>query len=87
LNINARENLWGVHRFVHEGVNKVWTAFRRAKGKATAEDVRKVASIVDRHFGRWFNQRYEAGHSASALARAEADALDEVKVLVDLILK
>ncbi|MCY1073098.1 hypothetical protein [Archangium lansingense] len=87
LNINARENLWGVHDLVHRKINKVWTVFRRAKGKATAEDVRKVAAIVDRHFGRWFNQPYEAGRSASALARAEADALDEVKVLVDLILK
>ena len=87
LNINARENLWGVHKLVHEGINNVWTTFRRAKGKATAEDVRKAADIVDRHFGRWFNQRYEVGHSASALAKAEADALDEVKALVDLLLK
>lgn len=86
LNINARENLWGVHRLVHERINNVWTAFRPAKGRATAEDVRKVAAIVDRHFGRWFNQRYETGHSASALAKAEADALDEVKVLIDLLL-
>ena len=87
LNINTGENLWGVHKLVHERINAIWTAFRRAKDKATAEDVRKVAAIVDRHFGRWFNQRYEAGRSASALAKAEADALDEVKVLVDLILK
>lgn len=87
LNINARENLWGVHKLVHEGINNVWTTFRRAKGRATAEDVRKVADIVDRHFGRWFNQRYEVGRSASALAKAEADALDEVKALVDLLLK
>lgn len=87
LNINARENLWGVHKLVHEGINNIWTTFRRAKDKATADDVRKVAAIVDRHFGRWFNQRYEASHSASALAKAEADALEEVKVLVDFILK
>jgi hypothetical protein len=87
LNINSRENLWGVHKLVHERVNVVWTAFRRAKNNATEEDVRKVAAIVDRHFGRWFNQRYEAGRSASALAKAEADALNEVRVLVDLLLK
>ncbi|PTL84890.1 hypothetical protein DAT35_07510 [Vitiosangium sp. GDMCC 1.1324] len=87
LNINARENLCGVHKFVHGKINNIWTSFRRAKGKATAEDVRKVAAIIDRHFGRWFNQRYEAGSSASALARAEADALEEVKILVDLILR
>ncbi|HEX5751995.1 MAG TPA: hypothetical protein VFZ09_37595 [Archangium sp.] len=87
LNINAKENLWGVHKSVHQKINNIWTAFRRAKGKATAEDVRKVAAIVDRHFGRWFNQRYEASRSASALAKAEADALDEVKVLVDLLMK
>jgi hypothetical protein len=87
LNINARENLWGVHNAVHKKINNVWTLFRRAKGKATAADVRKVAAIIDRHFGRWFNQRYDAGSSASAFARAEADALEEVKVLVDLILK
>ncbi|WP_143195698.1 hypothetical protein [Archangium sp. Cb G35] len=87
LNINARENLWGVHKLVHKGINNVWTTFRRAKGRATEEDVRKVADIVDRHFGRWFNQRYEVGRSASALAKAEADALGEVKTLVDLLLK
>lgn len=87
LNINARENLWGVHEHVHKKINKVWTSFRRAKGKATAEDVRKVATLVDRHFGRWLNQRYEVERSASELARAEADALKEVKVLVDLIVK
>ncbi|WP_375769630.1 hypothetical protein NR798_01740 [Archangium gephyra] len=87
LNINARENLWGVHKLVHEGINNIWTSFRRAKGKATEEDVRKVAAIVDRHFGRWVNQRYDVGRSASALAKAEADALEEVKLLVNLILK
>ncbi|HYO64524.1 MAG TPA: hypothetical protein VEU33_00470, partial [Archangium sp.] len=87
LNINARENLWGVHDIVHKKINNIWTAFRRAKGKATAEDVRKVADIVDRHFGRWVNQRYEVGGSASSLAKAETDALDEVKALVDLLLK
>ncbi|MFY0562811.1 hypothetical protein ACN28E_03120 [Archangium lansingense] len=67
--------------------NNIWTAFRRAKSKAAAEDVRKVADIVDRHFGRWFNQRHEVGRSASAPAKAEADALDEVKALVDHLLK
>jgi hypothetical protein len=87
LNINAGENLWGVHRLVHERINNVWTAFRSVSNKATAEDVRKVAAIVDRHFGRWFNQRYEVSHSASALASAEAKALKEVKSLVDSILK
>ncbi|HLM46149.1 MAG TPA: hypothetical protein VK458_19930 [Myxococcaceae bacterium] len=76
-----------MHKPVHERISVVWTAFRRAKDKATEEDVRKVAAIVDRHFGRWFNQRYEAGRSASALAKAEADALNEVRVLVDLLLK
>jgi hypothetical protein len=87
LNINARENLWGLHALVHSSINKVWTVFRPVSGKATAEDVRKVVAIIDRHFGRWFNQPYEAGRSASALARAEAEAIEEVKVLVDLILK
>ncbi|MFE8604345.1 hypothetical protein [Archangium violaceum] len=87
LNINARENLWGVHEAVHKKLNNIWTAFRRAKGKANEQDVQKVAAIVDRHFGRWFNQRYEASHSASSLTKAEADALDEVKALVDLLLK
>ncbi|KFA91610.1 hypothetical protein Q664_20705 [Archangium violaceum Cb vi76] len=87
LNINARENLWGVHSAVHKKINNIWTAFRQAKDKATAEDVRKVADIVDRHFGRWFNQRYEVGRSASPLTTAEADALHEVKALVGFLLK
>jgi hypothetical protein len=87
LNINAGENLWGVHGLVHRKVNNVWTAFRPVGSKATAEDVRKVASVIDRHFGHWFNRPYDAGRSASALARAEADALEEVKALTDLILK
>ncbi|QRK10716.1 hypothetical protein JQX13_11945 [Archangium violaceum] len=87
LNINARENLWGVHDLVHTKINKVWASFRRAKSKATSKDVRKVATLVDRHFGRWLNQRYEAGRSASELARAEADALEEVNALVDFLLK
>ncbi len=87
LNINAGENLWGVHGLVHKKVNNLWTAFRPAGSKATAEDVRKVAAIIDRHFGRWVNKPYDAGRSASALSRAEADALEEVKALADLILK
>jgi hypothetical protein len=87
LNINAGNNLFGIHNLVHKKINNIWTSFRRAKGKATPEDVRKAADIIDRHFGRWFNQRYEASRSASALASAESEALKEVKALVDLILK
>ncbi len=84
LDINARTNLAGVSNFVHESINTVWTAVRPASRRITPEEVQKIAAIIDKHYGRWFDVVYNPGQSAPALVRAEQAALREVRTLLHL---
>jgi hypothetical protein len=64
LDINAATNLTALDKPVHKKINRVWISLRTALGnEATSEQVKKVASIVDQHFGRWYNKVYEPSQS------------------------
>lgn len=83
LDINVAANLKALGRPAHEGVNKMWNAFRmKASDTATPEQVKKMMAITEQHFGRWFNKVYEPGQSDALLAKATAAALDDVHALV-----
>lgn len=83
LDINAAANLKALGKPAHEGINKMWNAFRMKAGKtATPEQVKEMAAITQRHFGRWFNKVYEPSQSDALLEKATAAALDDVRALV-----
>ncbi|PTL82778.1 hypothetical protein [Vitiosangium sp. GDMCC 1.1324] len=83
LDINAAANLKALGKPVHEGINRVWNAFRMEAGdKASPEQVQQIAAVTRRHFERWFNKVYEPSQSDALLERATAAALADVRALV-----
>lgn len=83
LDINAAANLKALGRPAHEGINKMWNAFRMEAGDRTSpEQVRQMVAMTQRHFGRWFNKVYEPSQSDALLERATAAALDDVRALL-----
>lgn len=83
LDINAAANLKAMGRPAHEGVNKMWNAFRMKAGdSANPEQVKKMVAITEQHFGRWFNKVYEPGQSDALLEKATSAALNDVRALV-----
>ncbi len=83
LDINAAANLKALGKPAHEGINKMWNAFRMKAGdRVSPEQVRQMAVITQRHFGRWFNKSYEPSQSDTLLEKAIAAALDDVRALV-----
>jgi hypothetical protein len=87
LNINTSANLTAVELAVHKKINRVWTSFRAAGKKASAADVEEVVAIVDKHFGRWYNQVYEPRRSTHMLDAAAQAAIQEVTNLLNVIAK
>ncbi len=84
LDINGKTNLAGLHEYVHRSINKVWSSVRDLSARMRPDDVQRVVDIVNRHYGRWFNQLYEL-KDASALSNAERAALSEVAQLKALL--
>jgi hypothetical protein len=83
LDINAAANLKALGKPAHEGINKIWNAFRMEAGDmASPEQVKKMVAITQQHFGRWFNKVYEPGQSDALLEKATAAALKDVRALV-----
>jgi hypothetical protein len=83
LDINAAANLTAVGQPVHAGINTVWNAFRKVFGNtASPEQVRRMETITQRHFGHWFNKVYEPRQTTPELDRATAAALEDVTALV-----
>jgi hypothetical protein len=83
LDINAAANLKALGKPVHERINTLWNAFRDQAGDtASSEQVRQMAAITERHFGRWFNKVCEPSQSDVLLEKATRAALDDVRVLL-----
>jgi hypothetical protein len=77
--VNAAANLKAVMKDVHQRIGSVWTEFRNIRGSPHAEDVDEVAGIIDRHFGRWYDQPHVPGEWTSVLDRAEEAARQELR--------
>jgi hypothetical protein len=50
-----------------------------------SRDVEEVATIIDRHFERWYHKVYHPDKSLSALNRAQEQAIREIEALVKSI--
>ncbi|WP_309895862.1 hypothetical protein [Archangium sp.] len=75
--INAGENLAMVRRYIHLKINFLWGRFRRARPNPTAEEVRRAAETIDRHFAPWYHRVDDPpGLSRTAEAAREAALLE-----------
>jgi hypothetical protein len=77
--INAAANLKAVVPRVHQHISSVWTEFRSIRGSPKSDEVDVMAGIIDRHFGRWYNQPQVPGDATSALASAVESAKQELR--------
>ncbi len=84
LEANARSNLVGVAKPVHEDINRVWNAVRRASQRITPEQVEGVAALINKHFNRWYDVIYDPAKSAGALDQAKQAALRDVTRFLNL---
>ncbi|HEV8430459.1 MAG TPA: DUF4157 domain-containing protein [Pyrinomonadaceae bacterium] len=83
FDVNTGSNLIGLDVTVHRGVNAVWTRFRTLPAdRITPDAVSRVATIVDRHFNRWYHQVPPAPGLGTAVDGARDAALREVDLLV-----
>jgi hypothetical protein len=54
--INAGKNLAMLRKYIHEEINLLWGWFRKARPNPTADEVRRAAEIIDRHFEPWYHR-------------------------------
>jgi hypothetical protein len=80
IDINGKANLAGVHREVHSNISAVWKSLGRASERMKPKDVTQAMEIIQRHYGRWFDQIYDPA-DAPALAKATQAALREIAEL------
>lgn len=55
--------------------------------KASTADVEGVVAIVNKHFGRWYNQVYEPRQSTHLLDAAAQAAIQEITNLLNVMAK
>jgi hypothetical protein len=81
--INARNNLVAVAQPVHYRINGLWAKFRKGRGDSEvhADEVRRMAEIIDQHFQRWYDVLHDT-RSSAALDTATEKALKDVELLL-----
>ncbi len=77
--INAGENLAMVQRYVHLKINFLWGRFRRARPHPTAEEVRRAAETIDRHFAPWYHRIDDPPGLSRTAEEAREAALRELR--------
>ncbi|HYO72152.1 MAG TPA: hypothetical protein VEU33_39375, partial [Archangium sp.] len=77
-NINAAENLTMLQKYVHQQVNFLWVRFRKARPNPTADEVRRVAQIIDRQFGPWYHRMDDPPGFSRTAVQARDSALVEL---------
>ena len=78
-NINAGENLAMLREYVHKRINFLWDRFRKARPNPTADEVRRVAEIIDGHFAPWYHRIDDAPALSKTAEDAREAALRELR--------
>jgi hypothetical protein len=76
--INAGENLAMLQKYVHLKINSLWGRFRRARPNPTADEVRRAAEIIDRHFEPWYHRIDDPPGSLKTAEEAREAAMREL---------
>ena len=77
--INAGENLAMVRRYLHLKLNFLWGRFRKARPNPTAEEMRRAAETIDRHFAPWYHRVDDPPGLSRTAEEAREAALLELK--------
>jgi len=77
--INAAENLAMVQHYVHQKINSLWERFRKSQPNPTAEEVRRAAEIIDRHFESWYHRVDDPPGLSRTAEEAREAALRELR--------
>jgi hypothetical protein len=77
--INAGEHLAMVQDYIHKDINFLWGRFRKARPDPTAEEVRRAAEIIDRHFEPWYHRAENPPGLLSTAEEAREAALRELR--------
>jgi hypothetical protein len=77
--INAAENLAMVRSPVHEKLNLLWRWFREARPEPSADEVRRAAEIIDRHFEPWYHRAVDPPGLSKTAEEATEAALRELR--------
>jgi len=77
--INAAENLAMVQSPVHEKLNSLWGWFREARPAPSADEVRRAAEIIDRHFEPWYHRAVDPPGLSKTVEEAREAALRELR--------
>jgi hypothetical protein len=78
-NMNAGENLAMVQDHVHTKINVLWGRFRDARANPTADEVRRAAEIIDRHFEPWYHRATDPPGLSKTVEEAREAALRELR--------
>ncbi|HYO57801.1 hypothetical protein [Archangium sp.] len=78
-NINAGENLAMLQKYVHGEINFLWGRFRSARSNPTADEVRRAAEIIDRHFEPWYHRIDDPPGVLKTAEQAREAALRELR--------
>jgi len=77
--INAGENLAMLQKSVHLKINHLWGRFRSARPNPTADEVRRAAEIIDRHFEPWYHRVDDPPGLLKTAEEARESALRELR--------
>ncbi len=78
-NINAAQNLAMLRNDVHKHINFLWERFRKARPNPTADEVRRAAEIIDRHFEPWYHRVDDPPGLLKSAQEARGVALHELQ--------
>ena len=68
-----------VQDYIHKEINFLWGRFRKARPDPTAEEVRRAAEIIDRHFEPWYHRAENPPGLLSTAEEAREAALRELR--------
>ncbi|HLM43577.1 MAG TPA: hypothetical protein VK458_06900, partial [Myxococcaceae bacterium] len=77
--INAAENLATLRMYVHNQISFLWVRFGKARPRPTADEVRRAAEIIDRHFEPWYHRVDDPPGLSRTADEAKEAALRELR--------
>ena len=77
--INAGANLVMVQNHIHKELNFLWGRFRKARPDPTADEVKRAAEVVDRHFEPWYHRAEDPPGLLNSAKEAREAALRELR--------
>jgi hypothetical protein len=78
--LNAADNLAMVQHHVHQRINFLWERFRKSQPNPTADEVRRAAEIIDRHFESWYHRVDDPPGLSRTAEEAREAALHELRI-------